>query len=128
MITTRNALIAIGAGLSLLTCALGASPANAQGASASLASAKAVVDAAKARGVVGEQGDGFLGFVTSSGDAKLKASVAAINAGRAQAYRSVAARTEVSEAAAAQAAAQQIVALLPPGAYYQPTDGGWTRK
>ncbi|MEO8812895.1 MAG: DUF1318 domain-containing protein [Caulobacteraceae bacterium] len=128
MITTRKTLLAIGAGLSLLTCAVAAAPAIAQGASGSLASAKAVVDAAKARGVVGEQGNGFLGFVTTSGDAELKASVAAINGGRAEAYRSVAARTEVSEVAAAQAAAQQIIARLPPGAYYRPTDGGWTRK
>ena len=50
------------------------------------ASAKATVDAAKAAGVVGEQADGFLGFVTAAADPAIRAAVAEINAGRADLY------------------------------------------
>ena len=46
-------------------------------AHADVAAAKATVDAAKTAGVVGEQGDGYLGFV-KAGDAETKAAVAEI--------------------------------------------------
>ncbi|MBS0409608.1 MAG: YdbL family protein [Proteobacteria bacterium] len=124
---TRNILAAFAAGLAL-GAALPAATALAQPASADIAAAKTVVDAAKAKGIVGEQGDGLLGFVSASSDAQLKAAVATINAGRGDAYRAIAAKTGVSEINAAQAAAQQVIARLPPGYYYRPLDGGWTRK
>jgi len=54
--------------------------------------AKALVDGAKARGLVGEQGDGYLGFVMAAADPALAAAVAEINAGRAQVYRDTAAK------------------------------------
>jgi hypothetical protein len=92
------------------------------------AQAKAMVDSAKARGAVGEQGDGLLGFVTPSNDPALTAAVNEINAGRAQAYREAAARTQVTPEAAAQATAQQLFARLPTGQYFKPLDGNWTRK
>src|SRR6185312_2379818 len=100
------------------------SPAHA----ADLASAKAVVDTAKAQGVVGEQGDGYLGLVRGSADGSVSAAVAEINAGRAAVYRQTAAKAGVTEAAAGEAAARQIIARLPPGQYYKPLGGGWTRK
>ena len=62
------------------------------------ASAKAAVDSAKAAGVVGEQADGFLGFVNAgaaSGD--VKAAVAEINAGRRQLYSQAAAKNGVTQ-------------------------------
>lgn len=91
--------------------------------------AKARVDAAKAAGIVGEQADGFLGFVAGGGDPSLKAAVAEINAGRAQVYREAAARNGVSPAAAgASAFSTVIMAKLKPGEYYRPNGGGWTRK
>ncbi|HUZ13481.1 MAG TPA: DUF1318 domain-containing protein [Caulobacteraceae bacterium] len=98
------------------------------GAFAQTAAAKATVDAAKAQGVVGEQGDGYLGLVSGAADPAVRAAVAEINAGRAQAYKAIAARTGVSQAAAGQATAQQLFARLPPGAYYQPLGGSWARK
>ncbi|HEY2357062.1 MAG TPA: DUF1318 domain-containing protein, partial [Phenylobacterium sp.] len=45
------------------------------------AAAKTAVDSGKAAGIVGEQADGFLGFVTGAADPALKAAVAEINAG-----------------------------------------------
>ncbi len=109
-----------------LTLVLGlvASPA----AFAQSAEAKAAVDAAKAQGVVGEQGDGYLGFVGASPGGSLQAAVDEINAGRARAYQGIAAKSGVSQAAAGEATALQLAARLPSGYYYRPLGGGWTRK
>jgi uncharacterized protein YdbL (DUF1318 family) len=95
---------------------------------AQTAAEKAAVDAAKARGLIGEQGDGYLGFVTPSTDPMLAAAVAAINAGRMQVYRETAMRTGVTVEAAGQATAQQLFARLPPGQFFKPLNGDWTRK
>ncbi len=88
---------------------------------------KTVVEAAKGGGLVGEQGDGFLGVVGDA-DASVRAAVAEINAGRAAAYRDAAAKTGATPEAAGQAAARQLIARVPPGQYYKPLDGGWMRK
>ncbi len=89
---------------------------------------KAAVDGAKAAGTVGEQGDGYLGFVTPSTDPMLAAAVAAINAGRKQVYQEIAMKTNVSEQAAGEATAQQLFTRLPAGQYFRPLNGNWTRK
>jgi len=90
---------------------------------------KAAVDAAKAAGIVGEQADGFLGFVKPSSDPAVKAAVDDINQGRAALYRQAAAKNGVSvEAAGASAYTQVVQAKLKPGEYYKPNGGGWVRK
>ncbi|HKP79094.1 MAG TPA: YdbL family protein [Phenylobacterium sp.] len=90
---------------------------------------KAAVDAAKAQGIVGEQADGFLGFVKPSSDPALKAAVDDINQGRAALYRQAAAKNGVSvEAAGASAYTQVVQAKLKPGEFYKPAGGGWVRK
>ena len=114
----RRTLIALTLGLSLA----------ATGAAAQIAAAKAAVDAAKSQGLVGEQGDGFLGLVSGSADPATKAAMAEINTGRAQAYADIAAKTGVTPAAAGEATAQQLIDRLAPGAWYRPLGGGWTRK
>lgn len=63
---------------------------------AQASSAKALVDAAKAAGKVGEQADGFLGFVTTPADAALQAAVEEINAGRRRVYEETARRNGVT--------------------------------
>lgn len=88
---------------------------------------KAAVDAAKARGVVGEQADGFLGIVGGA-DAATSAAVTHINEGRAKAYAGIAAKSGVSVQQAGEATAQQLIAKLPAGAYYRSAGGGWVRK
>ena len=120
----RRVLLALGV-LAAATPTLAAGGAIAQ---SSTAADKAVVDQAKSAGVVGEQGDGFLGFVTSAADDKVKAAVANINAGRSQAYRDIAAKSGVTGVAAGEATAQQLIARLPAGQYYRPLGGAWTRK
>jgi uncharacterized protein YdbL (DUF1318 family) len=91
--------------------------------------AKSAVDAAKADGVVGEQADGFLGFVKPSSDPALKAAVDEINSGRAALYRQAAAKNGVSvEAAGASAFSTVVQAKMKPGEFYKPAGGGWTKK
>jgi len=92
------------------------------------AAEKAAVDGAKARGQVGEQADGYLGFVMPSTDPMLTAAVNAINSGRMQVYRDTAMRTGVTVEAAGQATAQQLFMRLPAGQYFKPLNGDWTRK
>ncbi|HEX6865826.1 MAG TPA: YdbL family protein [Caulobacteraceae bacterium] len=115
----RKTMFAIAAGLSLI--AAGA-------ALAQTAPQKAQVDAAKTLGVVGEMGDGYLGFVSTSADASLKASVTAINTGRAAAYADTAAKTGVTAEAAGQATARQLYDRIPSGQWYKPLGGSWTKK
>lgn len=91
--------------------------------------AKSAVDAAKTAGVVGEQADGFLGFVKPSADTALKAAVLEINEGRAGLYRQAAAKNGVSvEAAGASAYTTIVQARLKPGEFYKPSGGGWMMK
>jgi uncharacterized protein YdbL (DUF1318 family) len=92
------------------------------------AQSKIMVDAAKARGEVGEQGDGYLGPVNPGASAEVRAALAEINAGRAEAYRDTASKTGVTPEAAGQATARQLFARLPSGQYYKPLDGAWMRK
>jgi uncharacterized protein YdbL (DUF1318 family) len=93
------------------------------------AGAKAAVDSAKAAGVVGEQGDGFLGFVSGGGDPALQQAVAEINAGRAQVYREAAAKSGATpDAAGASAFATTIQPRIKPGQFYRPNGGGWVKK
>jgi hypothetical protein len=93
------------------------------------AQTKATIDAAKSAGIVGEQADGFLGFVKPSNDPALKAAVQDINDGRRALYAEAAAKNGVSiEAAGASAFNTVVQAKLRPGDYYKPAGGGWVRK
>lgn len=118
----RNMLLALAAGMTGVAAVT--APAIAQ-----TAQAKAVVDAAKRQGVVGEQTDGFLGFVTGDAPAEIKAAVAEINAGRAQLYRQAAAQHGVApEAAGASAFKTVVESKIQPGEYYRTAEGAWVRK
>jgi uncharacterized protein YdbL (DUF1318 family) len=97
------------------------------GAAYADAAAKATVDAAKAQGVVGEQGDGYLG-IRGDASAEVKAAVADINGGRAKLYADTGAKSGTSPAAAGEATAAQILGTIPAGQYYKPVGGDWTRK
>lgn len=95
---------------------------------ADAASDKATVDAAKAAGKVGEQADGYLGYVSGTADAATTAAVTNINAGRADVYAATAAKTGVTRDAAGQATGSQLIARLPAGQFFKPLDGAWTKK
>ena len=95
---------------------------------ADAASDKTAVDAAKRAGTVGEQADGYLGFVSGSGDTVLTAAVNNINAGRADVYAQTASKSGVTRDAAGQATGAQLIEKLPAGQYYKPLTGGWAKK
>ncbi|MBW8733473.1 MAG: YdbL family protein [Asticcacaulis sp.] len=98
-------------------------------AAADVASSKALVDAAKAKGVVGEQSDGFLGFVHGGGDAALHAAVDEINTGRRDVYGQAAAKNGVSVEAAGQSAFTNVILpRLSAGQYYRDASGNWLKK
>jgi uncharacterized protein YdbL (DUF1318 family) len=99
------------------------SPVFAQGAAE-----KAAVDAAKSAGTVGEQADGYLGFVSGSADGATTAAVNAINAGRATVYAQTAAKSGTTREAAGQATGAQLIARTPGGQFIKPLDGGWSKK
>jgi uncharacterized protein YdbL (DUF1318 family) len=95
---------------------------------ADLASDKAAVDAAKAAGTVGEQADGYLGFVSGSADATVTAAVNEINAGRRGVYSQTAAKSGVTPDAAGQATGAQLIGKVPGGQYFKPIGGAWTKR
>ena len=115
----RKTIFAIAAGLSLIAAGAALSQTPAQ---------KAQVEAAKSTGVVGEMGDGYLGFVSTTADAGLKAAVTEINTGRAALYAQTAAKTGVTAEAAGQATARQLYDRIPAGQWDKPLGGNWTRK
>ena len=94
---------------------------------ADIVASKGMVDAAKARGEVGEQADGFLGEVAAASPATV-AAMREINAGRAEAYRDAGAKAGTSAEAARAAAARQLLSRAPPGQFIKPAGAGWTRK
>ncbi len=95
---------------------------------ADLASDKAAVDAAKISGTVGEQADGYLGFVNGSADAAVTAAVNDINTARADVYAQTAAKSGVTRDAAGQATGTQLLQKAPSGQFIKPLGGGWTKK
>jgi uncharacterized protein YdbL (DUF1318 family) len=115
--TLKNRIAIVAAALALL-----ATPVLADAASD-----KAAIDAAKAAGTVGEQGDGYLGVVSSASPAVM-AALTNINNGRAGVYAETAAKSGVTRDAAGQATGAQLIARVPAGQYYKPLGGAWTKK
>jgi hypothetical protein len=127
----HNSLRTARAGAAALALTLAAIPMTAlmiQPAFADLASDKATVDTAKAAGTVGEQADGYLGYVNGSADGATTAAVSAINAGRAGVYRQTAAKSGVTPEAAGQATGTQLLAKVPAGQFYKPLGASWKKK
>jgi uncharacterized protein YdbL (DUF1318 family) len=90
---------------------------------------KALIDSAKAEGVVGEQADGYVGFRTPSSDAALNAAVQATNAGRRQAYASSAGDAGTStEVAGARMFETQLLPRVSSGQWYRNAQGRWVQR
>lgn len=91
------------------------------------ASAKATVDAAKARGEVAERIDGYL---EARGDAPadVQRAVNEINIGRKAAYTESARRNNTSVEVFAQLTGEKLIAATPSGQYVIRADGQWSRK
>lgn len=92
---------------------------------------KAMIDAAKSAGTVGEQADGFVGFRVPSSDAALTAAVQATNAGRRQAYSASAAQAGGGATAADAGTRMFETQLLPrisSGQWYRNAQGQWVQR
>lgn len=115
----RRFKILIGASLVLAT-SMGAGAAYAQAEGGA-------VSAARAAGEVGEQADGYLGFVTSPSPA-VKSAVDAINIKRRAIYTDIAAKQNatVQEVAAARGC-DQLAKRVAPGQKYK-LGGGWQTR
>ena len=90
--------------------------------------AEPVVEAALSSGAVGEQWDGYLGFV-SAPSSDLKAAVDAINIKRRAGYTQIAASRNVTVDQFAQTTACSTLRAVKAGQAYKLKDGSWqTRK
>lgn len=109
---TRRAALA---GAALAGVALAAAPARAQS-----------LDEARARGLVGEQPNGYLGVVTPAPG--IEALVTSINAQRRAAYEGIARDNGVPLAAVEQQAGQTLIGRAAPGTFVMNASGTWVRK
>ena len=123
----KRLLIAGLTALSLL--ATGAVVLNSTGDSVAEArqSAKATVDAAKARGEVGERIDGLLGVV-SGASADVEAAVREINIGRKALYTRLAREQGVEPAVVARLTGEKQIANAASGTFVMGEDMQWRRK
>jgi uncharacterized protein YdbL (DUF1318 family) len=90
---------------------------------------KALIDAAKAQGIVGEQADGYLGFRTAASDGQLTVAVRDTNDARRNAYsqRAQAAGT-TTEVAAARMFESQLLPRIAAGQWYRNAAGQWVQR
>ena len=115
--------------LFVIAAAVAALGVAATGAFAQSAEQKAMVDRAKAEGIVGEQADGYLGFRVSSSDPALNEAVQVINAGRRQAYaRSAAEAGTTTAVAGAVMFENQLLPRITSGQWYRTNDGRWVQR
>lgn len=96
-------------------------------AASPLLAADPVVEQALSAGTVGEQWDGYLGFV-SAPSSDLKAAVDAINIKRRAGYTQIAAARNVTVDQFAQTTACQTLRVVKPGQAYKLKDGAWKRR
>lgn len=92
------------------------------------ASSKAVVDAAKAQGIVGEQADGYLGLVTGTASADIRAAVNDINIQRKKAYTNMSRQKGESVDNVGKVFALDLIARAPSGQMVRDGNGVWKRK
>lgn len=88
---------------------------------------KALVDAAKDRGVVGEQSDGFLGFRQPSSDSALNTAVRLINNGRRAEYARRAAELGIAPEVMGTRAFETVVSIRT-GQWYRNAQGQWVQR
>lgn len=115
--------------LFVVTAAIAALGVAAGAAFAQTSQQKALIDAAKAQGTVGEQADGYLGFRVASADAPLTQAVQDTNAARRAAYaRSAQAAGASTEVAAARAFETIVLPRIGTGQWYRNAQGQWVQR
>lgn len=113
----------------VVTAAIAAIGVAAGAAMAQTPQQKALIDAAKAQGVVGEQASGELGFRVQSSDAALTQAVQVTNAARRQAYaRTAQAAGTSAEVAGARAFETIVLPRISSGEWYRNAQGQWVQR
>lgn len=96
---------------------------------AQTSSAKATVDAAKDRGEIGEQIDGYLGVVDgASPSAKVRNAMLEINIARKAVYTEAAANSSQPAAVFAQLTGEKQIKKATRGQYVKDATGAWKQK
>ena len=115
--------------LFVVTAAIAALGVAAGAALAQTSAQKAIIDAAKAQGAVGEQADGYLGFRVASTDAPLTQAVQITNAARREAYaRSAQAAGTTTDIAGSRMFEGQLLARISTGQWYRNAQGQWVQR
>ena len=83
---------------------------------------------AKDQGLIGEQMDGYLGFVTNNADSEVRALVQQVNEERRKRYEEIAANNGIQVSQVAALAYEQAVQATQAGNYVQNLNGQWQRK
>lgn len=83
---------------------------------------------AKEQGVIGEQRDGYVGYVVSNVSADIKAMVENVNKERAQRYQQIAQQNNITVSQVQALAFEQAVDATKSGHYLQNASGAWVRK
>ncbi len=89
--------------------------------------AEPIVEQALSAGTIGEQWDGYIGFV-SAPSSDLKAAVDAINIKRRAGYTQIAASRNVTVDQFAQTTACSTLRAVKSGQAYKLKDGGWQKR
>ena len=115
--------------LFVITAAVAALGVAASAAFAQTSQQKAMIDAAKAQGTVGEQADGYLGFRQPSSDPTLTQAVTVTNTARRQAYaNSAQSAGTTTDVAAARAFETIIMPRVSSGQWYRNPQGQWVQR
>ena len=115
--------------LFVITAAVAALGVAASAAFAQTSQQKAMIDAAKAQGTVGEQADGYLGFRQPSSDPTLTQAVTVTNTARRQAYaNSAQSAGTTTDVAAARAFETIIMPRVTTGQWYRNPQGQWVQR
>lgn len=89
---------------------------------------KDIVDAAKAKGIVGEQADGYLGLVTGTASEEVKTAVSDINIRRKSYYTNLARKKNESVSDVAKVTAIELAKKAEPGQKLRTAGGTWITK
>ena len=93
-----------------------------------LAAHASSLDDAKARGLVGERPDGYVGVVDPNAPADVKRLVEGVNEKRAHEYATIAERNGTDAGAVAVLAGAKLVERAPAGQWVMDASGKWTKK
>lgn len=83
---------------------------------------------AKSQGLIGEQRDGYVGFVASNVPAEVTALVQQVNNERRQRYQQIAKENGIAEEQVRALAYQQAVDATQSGHFLQNASGAWVKK